>query len=164
MNAHHAHLLLNHFPVLGSFIGLLILITGMVVGNHTIRRVGYSVLIGAAVFSLPAFFTGEGAEEVVEKLPGMSHKLIHEHEEMAELALWMAELMGLASLFALLLDLRRHRLALTFSIASLILGILCFAAMIRTGDSGGEIRRPEIRSSQNTSSPNVESESQHDDD
>jgi uncharacterized membrane protein len=151
MDAHHAHLLFNHFPIIGTFIGLIILITGMVMGSHPVRRVGYSVLVGAAVFTLPAFFSGEGAEEVVEKLPGMSHDLIHEHEEMAELALWMSEFMGLTALFGLFLDLRRHRYALALSIATLIMGIVCFASLIRTGNSGGEIRRPEIRTATETS-------------
>lgn len=146
MSEHHLHLLFNHFPIMGSFFGLVILITGMVIGNSILRRVGYALLIGAAIFSLPTFFTGEGAEEVVEKLPGIGHDIIHEHEEMAELSLWLAELMGLTALLSFYLDFKKHRLNLQFSILTLVLGILCFGSMIRTGNSGGEIRRPEIRS------------------
>jgi hypothetical protein len=70
---------------------------------------------------------------------------------MGELALWMSEIMGLTSLFGLLLDLRRHRYALTLSIATLVMGIICFGSLIRTGNSGGEIRRPEIRTGTNSS-------------
>jgi uncharacterized membrane protein len=170
MSEHHLHLLFNHFPIMGSFFGLIILITGMVLGNSIVRRVGYALLIAAAVFSLPAFFTGEGAEEVVENLPGIGHDIIHEHEEMAELSLWLAEFMGLTALLSFFLDLRKHRLNLQFSILTLVLSILCFGSMIRTGNSGGEIRRPEIRSelsatsSENIPAPQQEGSEEHDED
>ncbi|MEX1188228.1 MAG: hypothetical protein WED33_03155 [Bacteroidia bacterium] len=161
MSEHHLHLLFNHFPIMGSFFGLIILITGMVAGNSIIRKIGYVVLIASALFTLPAFFTGEGAEEVVENLPGIGHDIIHEHEEIAELSLWLAEIMGISAFFSFMLEIRKHRLNLQFSILTLVLSIMCFGSMIRTGNSGGEIRRPEIRSDYQPSNDSQQDDHDH---
>jgi uncharacterized membrane protein len=108
MNELHLHLLFNHFPIMGAFFGLLIVTTGMFMGNSTVKRTGYVLLVATALFTLPAFFTGEGAEEILEELPGMSHNLIHEHEEMAEkLALVLYVLAGI-SLLGLYLNFKKH--------------------------------------------------------
>lgn len=37
------------------------------------------MLIFSFLLTLPAFFSGEGAEEMIEDLPTISHRLIHEH-------------------------------------------------------------------------------------
>lgn len=146
MSEHHLHLLVNHVPIMGCFFGLIVLIAGMVMGNKTVKRTGYIMLVASAVFTLPAFFTGEGAEEVVEELGTASHDVIHEHEEMAELSLWLAEIMGIAAFISLMLDIRNHKWNALMNILTLVISILCFGSLIRTGNSGGEIRRPEIRS------------------
>lgn len=131
---------------MGCFFGLVVLIAGMVMGNKSVKRTGYIMLVGSAVFTLPTFFTGEGAEEVVEELGSVSHDVIHEHEEMAELSLWLAEIMGISAFISLLLDIKNHKWNALMNILTLVISILCFGSLIRTGNSGGEIRRPEIRS------------------
>ena len=49
-----------------------------------LKRTAYLVLILAAVVAIPTFTTGEGAEEVVEKLAGIDENLIKNHQEVAE--------------------------------------------------------------------------------
>ena len=146
---------------MGAFFGLLIVTTGMFMGNSTVKRTGYVLLVATALFTLPAFFTGEGAEEIVEELPGMSHNLIHEHEEMAELSLWLAELLGIMAFISLLAEMNKHRSAKLAGALTLVLNLICFGSMVKTGNSGGEIRRPELRSEQVDQSSNTEAE--HDD-
>ncbi|WP_262708252.1 hypothetical protein [Hymenobacter persicinus] len=41
----------------------------------------------AALLTIPTQLTGEGAEKVVEDRPSVTHALIHEHEEAAEVSL-----------------------------------------------------------------------------
>jgi hypothetical protein len=149
MNELHLHLLFNHFPIMGSFFGLVVLVTGMAMGNSSVKRTGFSLLILTSLFTLPAFFTGEGAEEIVERLPGMTKNIIHEHEEMAELSLWLAEIMGIIAAIALFMDIKIHPFSKFFTIAALSANIICLGSMVKTGNSGGEIRRPEIRSESN---------------
>ena len=144
MNDAHLHLLFNHFPIVGSFISLAILGIGFILKNSTVKKVGLGILIFCAVMTLPAFFTGEGAEEIVEEYPGISHDVIHEHEEVAELALWIGIFAGIFAAFALYFEVVGHKLARIFTLLTLVINLACFIAMARVGNTGGEIRHPEI--------------------
>lgn len=144
MNDAHLHLLFNHFPIVGSFISLAVLGIAFIINNSTVKKIGYGILIFCAVMTLPAFFTGEGAEEIVEEFPGISHDVIHEHEEMAELSLWIGIISGIVAAFALYFEVTRHKLARVFSLFTLLINLACFIVMARVGNTGGEIRHPEI--------------------
>ncbi|MCA8829764.1 hypothetical protein [Hymenobacter pini] len=141
MNEAHLHLLLNHTPILGSLFGLLVLAVGVVRRNPTITRVGLVSLLGAAALAILTQHTGEGAEEVVEKIPGITHQLIHAHEEAAELGFWALELTGALALLALLVTTR----ARLFTLAALAGALLSFGLLARAGNLGGQIRHSEIR-------------------
>ena len=49
-----------------------------------LKRTAYLVLILAAVVAILTFATGEGAEEVVEKLAGIDENLIKTPQEVAD--------------------------------------------------------------------------------
>ncbi len=144
MNDAHLHLLFNHFPIVGTFISLAVLGIGFIINNSTVKKIAYGILIFCAIMTLPAFFTGEGAEEIVEEFPGVSHDVIHEHEEMAELSLWIGIITGIVAAFALYFEVVGHKLARVFSLFALLSNLACFIVMARVGNSGGEIRHPEI--------------------
>ena len=44
MNAAHAHLFVNHFPIIGGIFGLLILILGFMMKSELTKRIAYGVL------------------------------------------------------------------------------------------------------------------------
>jgi len=144
MNDAHLHLLFNHLPIVSSLIGLLILAAGIFLKQGLVRKTAFAVLIFSALVTLPAFFTGEGAEEIVEELPGISHNLIHEHEEAAELALWLSEALGILALIAFYLDHIQHKLSGMANLFTLIFSIGTFVSFAKTGNTGGEIHHPEI--------------------
>jgi uncharacterized protein YacL len=144
MNDAHLHLLFNHFPIVGTFISLAVLGIGFIINNSTVKKTAYGILIFCAIMTLPAFFTGEGAEEIVEEFPGVSHDVIHEHEEMAELSLWIGIIAGIVAAFALYFEVVGHIFARAFSLFSLLINLACFIVMARVGNTGGEIRHPEI--------------------
>jgi uncharacterized membrane protein len=144
MNDAHLHLLFNHLPIVGSLIGLLILAIGIFFKQPIVRKTAFGVLVFSALITLPAFFTGEGAEEIVEELPGISHNLIHEHEEAAELALWLSETLGILALIAFYLEHIQHKFSGMANFFTLIFSIGTFASFAKTGNTGGEIHHPEI--------------------
>jgi hypothetical protein len=144
MNDAHLHLLFNHLPIVGSLIGLLILAAGIFLKQPLVRKTAFAVLIFSALVTLPAFFTGEGAEEIVEELPGISHNLIHEHEEAAELALWLSEALGIIALIAFYLEHIQHKFSGMANFFTLIFSIGTFVSFAKTGNTGGEIHHPEI--------------------
>jgi hypothetical protein len=144
MNDAHLHLLFNHLPIVGSLIGLLILAAGIFLKQALVRKTAFAVLIFSALVTLPAFFTGEGAEEIVEELPGISHNIIHEHEEAAELALWLSEALGILAIVAFYLEHIQHKISGMANLFTLIFSIGTFVSFAKTGNTGGEIHHPEI--------------------
>jgi hypothetical protein len=64
MNQAHLHLLANHFPIIIPVVGLLVMIGGFIFRSEMVKRTSFAIFILGAICTIPAFFTGEGAEEV----------------------------------------------------------------------------------------------------
>jgi len=154
----HVHLLLNHVPILGTLFGLILLIFGIFRKNESLIQAAQLTFVVCAVVAIPAFLSGEGAEEVVEKL-GISHDVIHEHEEIAEKAIWISEFLGLVSLVALFFSFQKN--PKRFALNWLVLGVamVAFALMAYVGSTGGKIRHSELDSNPTTVSPSTEQDS-----
>ena len=103
MNPTHIHLMLNHFPIIGTLIGSAIMLFGIVKKQNSSRAIGAFIIVIMAIIAIPVMVTGEPAEEGIEHLNGISKSLIHDHEEAAEKAFWMMEITGAFSLIALIL-------------------------------------------------------------
>jgi hypothetical protein len=149
MDYTHLHLLLNHFPIIGTLIGGGVMLWGMVRNNKTVKAVAAVIIMAMTVMAVPVYLTGEPAEERVEHLPGISEPIIEEHEEAAELAIWLMAAAGAASLAALLQQYRSDS-KVPFGMATL-LTLLAFVAMARVGYLGGQIRHTELRAGQQAS-------------
>ena len=146
MNPAHLHLMLIHFPIASSFLALPVLAWAL------FRRAELGA-IGAAAFvvavggvsAVLALETGEDAEEMVERLPGVSEEAIKEHEERAETAMVLSVATGLVGLVAAgAMGLGRIRLARAALGVALAADGATAAAMAWTGNAGGAIRHPEI--------------------
>ena len=146
MNQAHLHLLLNHLPILGVLFGLLILAGGFFLKNNTIKRTALGMFVLSAIFVIPTYLTGEGAEEVVEGLPGVSENLMEAHEDLANIFLWVVGALGVFSLATFYADFKSKSMASSLYVLTFIaaLGTMVFAKQV--GTSGGEIRHTEIRS------------------
>jgi hypothetical protein len=59
-------------------------------------------------------FTGEGAEEMVERFPGIGKAIIHEHEELAEKLAIVLYLLGAISVLGIILNIKNHAKANLF--------------------------------------------------
>ena len=84
MNDAHLHLVVNHFPIIGTILALGTLVAGILLKNNSVKNTAYGLFIVAAVFAAFSMATGEGAEEMVEDMPSIGKRIIHEHEEIAE--------------------------------------------------------------------------------
>lgn len=144
MDAIHLHLLLNHIPIVGIIIGVLILTAGFFLKNVSVKRTALAVLIFSAISAVPAFFSGESAEHLAEDIPGISHQLIEEHEEAAAVFIWLIVISGILAAAAFVLSFSKgkllpilYALIFLFTAASIVTAVL-------TGTSGGEIRHTEL--------------------
>ena len=145
MNDAHLHMVVNHFPIIGTIFGLGILITGIVMKNNVIKNVAYVLFCISAIFGFASMFTGEGAEEIAENLPSVTDQIIHEHEEMAEkLALVLYVLAGI-SLVGLYLNFKKHAKANLVSYFAFVVALVAVFFGKQTGTTGGEVRHTEIR-------------------
>ncbi|MGB4846011.1 MAG: hypothetical protein WBP16_16210 [Ferruginibacter sp.] len=154
MNTTHLHLLLNHFPIIGTLIGTGLLLWAIIKNQDNIKLLSSVLLILMALIAIPVYLTGEPAEESVEKLAGVSETMIELHEDAASIAMW---LMGIAALFAfaaIIIQHRKVKLAKQLFIGTFIFSAICFVAMARTGYYGGQIRHTEIRSDASASQQN----------
>ncbi len=144
MNYAHLHLLLNHVPVIGSIVGLGLFLVSFVGKNEDLRRASYIVFAGIALFTIPAFLSGFGAQQMI-KGPGVSDDLIRRHESSALLSLWFMEITGTLALIGLWQSQRTTRPTRWNIAAVLLFSLLTVILMGRTGNTGGDIRHPEVR-------------------
>ncbi len=144
----HIHLAISHLPVIGLLFAFLLLVAARLRRSLELTRVSYVLLVVLAVVAVAVYFTGEPAEELVEKLAGFSEPLVERHEDMALIATLGTVLLGLAALLGLA-RLRRGRTAGEwYGRGLLLLGLLVVGVMAWTANLGGQIRHSEIRSGQ----------------
>jgi uncharacterized membrane protein len=144
----HIHLLLNHFPVIGSIIGLGLLMLSFLGKNDDLRRASLIVFAVVALIAIPAFASGKGAQLMLQKKPEISDAFVQRHEGAAMLALWFLEATGALALAGLWQFHHQARMARWNLPALLIFSLLTVGLMVRTGNTGGEISHTETRSSQ----------------
>jgi hypothetical protein len=106
----------------------------------------------------------EVSNEVVEKIAGISHDVIHEHEEAAELAFILQMIMGVFALLSFFLAYKKSAFARISSILTLVIGLAAFAMVARAGYYGGMIRHPEVNGSAAVVSPALQTGGEEDND
>jgi uncharacterized membrane protein len=147
MNYVHLHLLLNHFPIIGTIVGLGLFLVSFLGKNEDLRRSSYIVFAAVALMSIPAFLSGYGAQLMV-KGPSVSDALIQRHQGAALLSLWFMEATGALALIGLWQSQRTSYPPRWNVSAVLLFSLLTVALMARTGNTGGDIRHPEVRPGQ----------------
>ena len=165
MNQAHLHMVLNHFPIIGLIFGIGVLFYGIIKKHSILINTAYVIFIICMIMGKATMMTGEGAEEVAEKL-NISHELIHNHEEVAETFMKLLYGLGILSILGLFANIKKHDKAFILSLIILILATGSSILSIKVGNSGGEIRHTEIRESasvNNTSDTNHHEESHNDD-
>ena len=166
INDAHWHLVVNHFPIIGTIFGLGILIAGLVLKNKTSINTAYLIFIVAALFAFASMSTGEGAEEMVEDMPSVGKQIIHEHEEMAEKLALVLYILGGFSIVGLILNIKNHSKAKLVTYLVLTIGVVAVFLGKETGTTGGEVRHTEIRANAtltNATNNEAANESEHDD-
>lgn len=144
MDGAHAHLLFNHFPLIGSVLSVLVLLAGFILKNGIVKKTALAMIVFTSLMTIPAFLTGEPAEEVLEAINQAPDAIIHEHEEMGEKGLWTTIAVGALALFAFVSSHKPFGAKLMS--ATLVLLIANTFFLVQIGNAGGEIRHTEIRS------------------
>ena len=144
MNQAHVHLLLTHLPIVGSLLGVLALLAGFAFRSEPVKRTALGLFLFAALAAIPTFLTGEGAEEVVENLPGVQENLIGRHEDMASLFIWLISGPGLLSLATLAASFKSNSISKALYPVTLVVSLATMGVATQVGATGGQIRHTEI--------------------
>ena len=145
MNNAHYHLVVNHLPIITPLLGAMILLGGVILKNNTVKKTALVVFIFGSVTAFLAMYIGEGAEEIVEKIQGVSEDLIKNHEELAEKFALVNYLLGFVSLIGLWVGWKKESFFNSISALVLVISFVVLFLAKETGTSGGEIRHSEIR-------------------
>lgn len=144
MDQAHLHLLITHLPIFGSILGAFVLGYGIWSNSDQTKIAAYFLFVISAIGAGIAYLTGEAAEEVVEDIQGVSENIIGQHEDFALYALISLIVLGLFSLVSLFLTYKKYTLLKTMSGITLLVSLVSFALVARTGYLGGQIRHSEI--------------------
>lgn len=144
MSGVHLHLMLNHLPVVGTGMALLLLAYAAARRDDALARVCLAMFVALALAGVAAFLTGEPAEEAVEGMAGVSGALVEAHEDAARVATAALAALGAAAL-VVLVRFRGRPLPRPLPAAFLLAALLPAAAMAYAATLGGRIRHPEIR-------------------
>jgi uncharacterized membrane protein len=145
MNDAHFHMLVNHFPIIGTIFGFGILLVAFLKKNKTLLNTAFSLFIIAAVFAALSMFTGEGAEHQLINQKLADHPIIHEHEEAAEKLALVLYILGLLSISGIYMNLKNKAKANVMAFLIIIVAAIAILFATQAGTTGGEIRHTEIR-------------------
>jgi uncharacterized membrane protein len=146
MNLAHIHLLLNHFPIIGTIIGLCLLLSALFANSEDLKRAALMIFLGIALLSIPTYLSGNAAAEVIKDLPGVSAALIDAHQNAALLAYVFMMITGAVAWFGLWQARRNSCTGRGALLAVLLLSIVTVGLMANAGNLGGLIRHSEILS------------------
>jgi hypothetical protein len=144
----HIHLLLNHFPIIGTMIGGGLFLLSLIMNSDDLKRASLVVLLGISLISIPAYMSGNGAQDATKALPGVSKSLVETHEGAAFVAMGFMQVTGAFAWLALWQFRRLARVPKWNLAVILLLTAVTFGLMARAGNLGGNIRHAEIQSSQ----------------
>ncbi len=160
MNQAHFHLVLNHIPIILPGVGLLVMLAGYMLNSEIVKRTAYSIFILGAIITIPALLTGEGAEEVVEKVQGIDKQFIKNHEHVADTFAILCYILGGISLAGLWASWKQKPISKLIGLVTIVFCMVVLIFAKQTGTTGGEIRHTEIRTTTTYTSfttPNPES-------
>jgi hypothetical protein len=148
MNAPHWHLAINHLPVVGVFLVLLLLGYALVRGRDELYGVTLGAFVLLALATVPVFFTGRSADDALMELAGaeVDDKLVHIHEAAANVAFAGVGVLGVVALAALWVGRKLPRISRGAAAVVFLLALVETALLGRAANLGGNIRHPEIRS------------------
>lgn len=144
MNLAHIHLLLNHFPTIGTMVGLGLFIIALITNSLDLKRASLAVFVVLALIAMPTYMSGNAAEEMIHSVPTVNHEVVEAHQSWALLGYIILEFAGLFSWIGLWRYRRNGSFGKGILPAVLILTLASFAVMANAASIGGQIMHPEI--------------------
>jgi uncharacterized membrane protein len=145
MNWPHIHLMLNHAPVMGVLLALVLLLVGMFRDRSGLKEAAFITLVLTGALAAIVYYTGDAAGELLGGLPDISKADLLAHGSMALYALAGAAASGVMAVGALVVSRRSATSGTWFLALSLLLAAVTAFLMLQTANLGGRMRHPEIQ-------------------
>jgi hypothetical protein len=142
MNAAYIHLLTNHFPIIGLCFTVPIMVSSFIWKSQAIRRLSFALTVITALITIPAYNSGEGAEQLIKPLH-RDHTALEMHEHSAEPAYWLIEAAGLLGLIGLATSLKKET-SMPLFLLLLLVNSVATIQVANLSHLGGLISHPEI--------------------
>jgi hypothetical protein len=97
----HLHLMINHFPVVLAAVGAAAVLVALIRKSVNAWRYATITVLLAGLSGPLALLSGQRAEHEAEKQWAVTEASIHQHEEAAEIAMWIALVAAASAIAAL---------------------------------------------------------------
>jgi uncharacterized membrane protein len=144
MNGSHFHLIFSHVPLIGAAFTILLIIFALVKKSKDLKLTSLWFAVITGIAALLAYFTGDGAENVVKTIAGISGDLIETHEHWGLFYLIAIMLIAAIAFAGIFLSRASAKALQKFVILVLILNIMAMYLAAETGITGGKIRHTEM--------------------
>src|SRR6266849_10489990 len=101
MTLAHIHLLLNHWPIIGAFVGLGLFVVALAANSDHLKQTSLGFFAFLALLTIPTYMSGDVANEVLKTNTPLPMELVDTHHGAALLALIFMEITGFAALIGL---------------------------------------------------------------
>ena len=102
MDLAYLHIVTNHIPIVGVPFALIILLLGIWRKSDELKAVAFLAFAILGILTLGVFLLGQGGEDFVEELAGISENAIEDHEQMGLVSLVSVGVTAVLSAFGLI--------------------------------------------------------------
>lgn len=142
----YRHMLINHVPIIGLFVALMVLLAGLVVRESALLLTGLVLVALTAGASFPVARYGDAAYPVVyDTLDGHGRDWLDYHAELAEVWLPVLYANAVLAAAALVLGVLRPRMLLWAALLTALLTLVGIGGASAVARAGGKIQHPEFR-------------------
>jgi len=142
----YRHLLLNHIPIVGLFVALVVLLTGIALRQTALLFTALVLVALTAGASIPVATYGDAAYPAIyDALDGDGRKWLDYHAELAETWVPVLTANALLAVIAIAVGAARRPLLLWAALLVALVTLAGFAGATVVASAGGKIQHPEFR-------------------
>ncbi len=145
MDWRQIHLALNHLPVIGLPLVLLLLLIGWKRRSEEVMRLALWAVALLSVAAIAIKFTGDFAAEQHAAQFVSAKEFVSQHEQAGDQVTTAVFLLALSAVLALWFGRAKRPLKIWTVMLVLALGVVTSALYMRCAHSGGQISHPELR-------------------
>ena len=146
MEASQFHILINHYPMILTFVGMILIALGIWRKHDKSTRAAYWIFAAVMLIGTASFATGEIAGHQNRMLTGPAGDAVRAHQQASRLAFLSIGCAGLASVFGLVTSYRKSASTKWSAVIALIIAIAGSILVTRTTLLGRQIKFADVGS------------------